>query len=250
MNICQGKVEKLTNSLISRPNGSESKWLALLLQENKMYLDRTQSISPCQLEPGLLWCLISSSANPFLNRWIPAGSMGVVVFTDLSSSVLGDYRIAAPMQSKTIKRCAWLNWLTQHSHQLGSDIPACFVVFFPLRIASEHELTPSSLLSSHLDRPDISDYFECHLNGRANHTLQVCLHPGASCLSLITVSKEMMCLAIGSIIATSAHHLSWGGFIRVGCCGPDTISTTELIFEPTPQVRLCSLLLAFCSQTN
>lgn len=130
MNICQGKVEKLTNSLISRPNGSESKWLALLLQENKMYLDRTQSISPCQLEPGLLWCLISSSANPFLNRWIPAGSMGVVVFTDLSSSVLGDYRIAAPMQSKTIKRCAWLNWLTQHSHQLGSDIPACFFFFF------------------------------------------------------------------------------------------------------------------------
>lgn len=130
MNICQGKEEKLTNSLISHPNGSKSKWLALLLQENKMYLDRTQSISPCQLEPGLLWCLISSSANPFLNRWIPAGSMGVVVFTDLSSSVLGDYRIAAPMQSKTIKRCAWLNWLTQHSHQLGSDIPACFVGFF------------------------------------------------------------------------------------------------------------------------
>lgn len=45
---------KVTNSLISHPNGSESKWLVLLLQENKMYLDRTQSIPLCQLEPGLL----------------------------------------------------------------------------------------------------------------------------------------------------------------------------------------------------
>lgn len=128
--FAKAKEEKLTNSIISHPNGSKSKWLVLLLQENKMCLDRTQSISRCQLEPGLLWWLISSSANPFLNRWIPAGSMGVVVFTDLSSSVRGDYRIAAPMQSKTIERCAWLNWLTQHSHQLGSDIPRMFFASF------------------------------------------------------------------------------------------------------------------------
>lgn len=133
MNICQGKEEKLTNSLISHPNGSESKWLAQLLQENKMYLDRTQSISPCQLEPGLLWCLISSSANPFLNRWIPAGSMGVVVFTDLSSSVLGDYRIAAPMQSKTNAVPDLTDW---HSIPINWDQISLHVLlgffFFPV----------------------------------------------------------------------------------------------------------------------
>lgn len=36
------KREKLTNSLISRPNSPASKWPVLLLQENKMYLDKAQ----------------------------------------------------------------------------------------------------------------------------------------------------------------------------------------------------------------
>lgn len=162
--------------------------------------------------------------------------MGVVVFTDLSSSVLGDYRIAAPMQSKTIKRCAWLNWLTQHSHQLGSDIPACFSFFFFFLFYSVHRSRMWAdlffIAFSHLDRPDISDYFECHLNGRVNHILQVSASTqGPLAFPLITVSKEMMCLAIGSVIAAPAHHLCWGGLVGVrlplsldGCCSLDSIS--------------------------
>ena len=76
---------------------------------------------------------------------------------------------------------------------------------------------------SHLDRPDISDKCECHLNGRANHTLRVYLHLRAPRLGLITVTKEMMCLAtLNNCSSSSAPRragnpcASLGGMARGG----------------------------------
>lgn len=97
------KDEKLTNSLISRPSSSVKQMATAFLWEWDLFGQRTDnSVFPPALPqgPGLLWWLISSTADPFLNNRIPAGYAGVVVFTDRSSSALCAYCTAALMQSQ------------------------------------------------------------------------------------------------------------------------------------------------------
>lgn len=144
--ISTKKKEKLTSSLISHLNCSANKCPALFLQEKAIWNKIAYFLSGALTGARSFWWLMSSSTSRFFKQLNPCWLWrGFSVYRwQLLCSVTTVQQHWCRVQSKTITSCVWFNWLTQHSHQVGSDIPALFPCVAP---TFQHELTDSLLYS-------------------------------------------------------------------------------------------------------